>query len=51
MPNKVLSPPPGYVTPEFPSLHNPSRDFHDPDEAPQLYYSEGIIPAIYSTCG
>lgn len=59
---RVLSPPAGYVTPKFPSLHNPRLDFNDPGHAPQLYYSKDIFlftlywtlimyAATYGLCG
>ncbi|KAF9508130.1 hypothetical protein BS47DRAFT_1488499 [Hydnum rufescens UP504] len=40
--DSVLSPPPGYVTPSFPSLHNPALEFHRREEAQYLFYSKDI---------
>ncbi|KAF8328353.1 uncharacterized protein EI90DRAFT_3064954 [Cantharellus anzutake] len=60
--DSVLSPPKGYVTPPFPSLHNPSQDFRNRRNSPQLYYSKDIFfftlywtlimyAATYGLCG
>jgi len=58
----TLHPPPGYVVPEFPSLYNPRRDFHNKIPVQYLFSASDIFrftlywtlifyAATYGLCG